>query len=638
MFFDSIIFDFDYTLADGTDAIVACYNYAFSKMGYNDGEREAVRRTVGMTVRDSIKQLTGCTDPEKVEKMRLLFREKADEILAKNTHLYSDTVPMLNLLKENKIKTAIVSSKEKIRIEESLELGGGKDLIGLIIGVSSAPEPKPSPSGVNMALKELCAEKALYVGDSLIDFQTAKNAGLPFAAVTTGTTSKEDFIKANADGEVKIFGIFESLSELSKSLFTNRTLYVTDIDGTLKKDKDPICDKKKDLLRQITANGTLFTAATARGINSALTALSGIDVTAPLITLSGVEEYDPKTGKITRYPLSNETVNAIFKYCNELSLDLFIYRAKKGDKTLYISHGKLYSEAANRFKEMRKKVNGQIFVNEEDLNPSNDEEYLYAVVIGDEPSVLELKSSLLSEFPLVKTERFTESVTSTCYLEIFSEKGGKGNAARRAKNAAFANRVVAFGDNLNDLSFKEIADEFYTVENALPEVKAEALGIIKSGFVADFIASREGIISAVLINDAACEDIPTLTRLEKQSFEEFYSENQLLKAVESKTSHIIVAKEAGVVTGYLIADIYADFAEIDKIFTLESQRKRGIAKMLHNELLKRARENGSEKILLEVRSKNPARAFYEKLGYETDGIRKNYYKNDDAVLMSLTLK
>ena len=134
MFFDTVIFDFDYTLADGTDAIVACYNHAFRAFGYPDGEREAVRRTVGMTVRDSIKLLTGCKDPESIEKMRLLFREKADEILAKNTFLFDGAKPLLRRLKEAGVKTAIVSSKERVRIEESLALGGAEGLVDHIIG------------------------------------------------------------------------------------------------------------------------------------------------------------------------------------------------------------------------------------------------------------------------------------------------------------------------------------------------------------------------------------------------------------------------------------------------------------------------------------------------------------------------
>ncbi len=218
MIFDAIIFDFDYTLADGTEAIVECYNYAFRTKGFKEAEREPVRRTVGMTVRDSITVLTGCKDAELVEEMRLLFREKADEILSKETKLYSGTKPLLEMLREKGIGTAIVSSKEKFRIEETLGMHGALDLMELIIGVSSAPEPKPSPVGVQMAVKELNAKNPLYVGDSLIDFQTAKNAGLPFAAVTTGTTSKEDFLKENADNSVEIYGIFANTDELREAL------------------------------------------------------------------------------------------------------------------------------------------------------------------------------------------------------------------------------------------------------------------------------------------------------------------------------------------------------------------------------------------------------------------------------------
>lgn len=636
MFFDSIIFDFDYTLADGTDAIVACYNYAFSKMGYPDGEREAVRRTVGKTVRDSITELTGCHDPESVEKMRLLFREKADEILAKQTYLYKDTVPVLTALKEKGIRTAIVSSKEKVRIEESLSLGGGNELIELIIGVSSAPEPKPSPSGVNMAMKELSSKRALYVGDSLVDFETAKNAGLPFAAITTGTTTREDFLSANKTGEVRIFGIFESLTKLLESLLTERTLYVTDIDGTLKCEKGDIPSEKKEIINEAVSRGVLFTAATARGVNSAKKAVSGIEISAPLITLSGVESFDSKTGKIVRYPLDGETVKSLEEAAVPLSVDLFIYRAKKGDATLYITHKPLKSVAAKRFKERRNKVEGQIFIEENETVLPENEEFLYIVAIGAEKEISVLKC--VTEEKGVLTERFSESGQDVCYLEVFSSFGGKGNAAKRVGEAVFADRIVAFGDNLNDIAFAEAADEFYAVKNALPEVKKHALGVIFEGAVADFIASREMITDKTELRPAKKEDVPFLAALEKAYFKEAYSEKLITEALESKSSFIAVATECGAISGYIMASVYGDFAEIDKILTLPACRKRGIAKRLHEELVKRARERGNEKILLEVRSKNSARAFYEALGYKTDGIRKNYYKDDDAVLMSFEIK
>ncbi|MBR2327722.1 MAG: GNAT family N-acetyltransferase [Clostridia bacterium] len=637
MFFDTVIFDFDYTLADGTDAIVACYNYAFSKHGYPDGEREAVRRTVGKTVRDSIRELTGCNDLQSIEDMRLLFREKADEILAKQTYLYNDTVPMLNLLKEKGIKIAIVSSKEKIRIEESLGIGGADGLIDLIIGVSSAPEPKPSPVGVKMAMGELLAEKALYVGDSLIDFETAKNAGLPFAAVTTGTTAKDDFILANSDGAVNIFGIFESLTELTKSLFKERTLYVTDIDGTLKEGREAIDAKKKELLNKAADNGVLFTAATARGVSSALCALDGIKLTAPLITLSGVEYYNAKSGRLKRYPLPEKTAVKIEKEAFSLGLEVFCYKTVRGDKTLYIYHRELKSDSARRFKDMRSKVNGQLFCEKSAFPLSENEDIVYLVVIGDENAVLKLENTALQSTE-VATERFSESGTGVCYLEIFSKEGGKGNAAERIKNEVFADRVVAFGDNLNDLSFKSVSDELYTVESGLSRLKQSADGVLKNGCVADFIASRAGVCDGIEISLATAEDIPYIEKLERRFFAEAYGARLLLKALESESSYIITAKEFGAVSGYIIADVYADFAEIDKILTLPSCRGRGIAKRLHKELVKTALEKGSEKILLEVRSKNSARAFYEKLGYTVDGVRKNYYRDDDAVLMSLKIK
>ena len=52
MGYRAICFDFDYTLGDATDAIVAGYTYALTQMGWPAPDREAVRRTVGYMLED----------------------------------------------------------------------------------------------------------------------------------------------------------------------------------------------------------------------------------------------------------------------------------------------------------------------------------------------------------------------------------------------------------------------------------------------------------------------------------------------------------------------------------------------------------------------------------------------------------
>ena len=64
----------------------------------------------------------------------------------------------------------------------------------MIVGSDSVQAEKPDPKGLLKVLEDLNLKKeeVLYIGDSIVDAKTAENAGVKFAAVLTGTTSKEE--------------------------------------------------------------------------------------------------------------------------------------------------------------------------------------------------------------------------------------------------------------------------------------------------------------------------------------------------------------------------------------------------------------------------------------------------------------
>ena len=103
----------------------------------------------------------------------------------------------MHVLNNAGVKTAVVSSKMRYRIEETFMLHTGCVPVDEIVGLGDMPEPKPAPDGLLQAalLLNVPPEDILYVGDSLVDAQTALNAGIDFAAVLTGPNSREDFEK-----------------------------------------------------------------------------------------------------------------------------------------------------------------------------------------------------------------------------------------------------------------------------------------------------------------------------------------------------------------------------------------------------------------------------------------------------------
>lgn len=110
------------------------------------------------------------------------------------TYFYPDTVGTLQTLRAHGAKIGIISSKTRSRIEETFQ-GDSAGLVDRIIGSEDVAAHKPDPEGIKKALDWFAvpASETLYTGDSYVDAGAAQNAGVDFAAVTTGTTGAETF-------------------------------------------------------------------------------------------------------------------------------------------------------------------------------------------------------------------------------------------------------------------------------------------------------------------------------------------------------------------------------------------------------------------------------------------------------------
>ena len=189
------VFDFDYTLADATPGIVKSMNYSLDRLGLNPENRDDIKRTVGMTLKEAFHKLTGVTDTQSTDLFITHFKEMADKVMTDNTSLFDDTVHVLSELKYLNCNTAIVTSKAHYRIDEVLGHNGISELVDYIVGFEDVDAAKPSPEGLLRVIQHFSCDKGsvLYIGDSLIDANTAVNAGVDFAAVITGTTTEDEF-------------------------------------------------------------------------------------------------------------------------------------------------------------------------------------------------------------------------------------------------------------------------------------------------------------------------------------------------------------------------------------------------------------------------------------------------------------
>ena len=191
----AVIFDFDYTLGDSTGGIVKSAMYALEKLGKKKKSEEEIIKTIGLSLEETYKVLSGKDDTEKQMLFRKYFIEKADEVMVASTTLYKDTLSVLKSLKEKGFKTAIVTTKLNSRIRSILKKFEALELIDVIVGVENVEKTKPHPEGLFLALEKLGLEKeeAFYVGDSHVDAKASENAEIDFMGVLTGTTTKETF-------------------------------------------------------------------------------------------------------------------------------------------------------------------------------------------------------------------------------------------------------------------------------------------------------------------------------------------------------------------------------------------------------------------------------------------------------------
>ncbi len=136
------------------------------------------------------------------------------------------------------------------------------------------------------------------------------------------------------------------------------------------------------------------------------------------------------------------------------------------------------------------------------------------------------------------------------------------------------------------------------------------------------------------------EDCVQVAAIEATSFSVPWSLKAFTETVEKDNFRYFVAEEEGEIIGYCGFLFVLDEAEIPNVCVKSSARKRGVGKQMMSVLMEEAKKLGMAVLYLEVRESNtPARALYKSLGFEENGIRKNFYEHpvEHAVLMSKTL-
>lgn len=198
--YNTYIFDLDGTLLSTLGDLAASCNYALCTNGLPERTIDEVRQFVGNGVKKLMERaIPGGLDNDKFDKTYADFRQHYMQHNLDTTKPYDGVMEMLEELRKRGKKVAVVSNKFYAATQELCRHFFG-DLVPVAIGEREDIRKKPAPDTVLEAMRQLgvTAERAVYIGDSDVDIDTARNSGMPCISVLWGFRDKEFLLEHGA--------------------------------------------------------------------------------------------------------------------------------------------------------------------------------------------------------------------------------------------------------------------------------------------------------------------------------------------------------------------------------------------------------------------------------------------------------
>ena len=196
----TIVFDMDGTVLNTLEDLTVSMNYVLEKFGMPGHTVEEYRLFFGNGVKEALRlAMPEDASTEVIDEMLPIYKEHYDAHCLDKTGPYDGIVEAMEELKRRGYKLAIVSNKIDSAVKELNNKFFSK-AVEVAIGEKPGVNRKPAPDMVEVALKEMGSskEEAVYIGDSEVDFMTAKNSGLPCISVLWGFRDKDYLIEQGA--------------------------------------------------------------------------------------------------------------------------------------------------------------------------------------------------------------------------------------------------------------------------------------------------------------------------------------------------------------------------------------------------------------------------------------------------------
>ena len=195
-----VIFDLDGTLLDTLDDLADAVNWALEQENLPLRTRDEVRAFVGNGIRLLIERaVPEGTEPTQTDRVFAGFKARYAVHCADKTQPYPGIIALLGRLRAQGIRTAVVSNKADFAVQ-TLCRDYFPGLVDCAVGERAGIPKKPAPDAVNEVLRRLNIprEQTVYVGDSDVDVETARNARMDGVLVLWGFRDRTTLERAGA--------------------------------------------------------------------------------------------------------------------------------------------------------------------------------------------------------------------------------------------------------------------------------------------------------------------------------------------------------------------------------------------------------------------------------------------------------
>lgn len=271
-----------------------------------------------------------------------------------------------------------------------------------------------------------------------------------------------------------------------------KTLYITDMDGTLLDNSGNVSKHSAKLISELTESGATISVATARTPATVENILAETRTANDLVVMTGATLWSRSHECFEgMHLLPQADVELMLNIFRQHRMHPFCYMMRdNAHLDVYHSANKL-TEAEEAFVNMRRNLRLKTFHLSEPCPIESCHRVVLFFGMGPKESIVSVAEHLRRYSDCYISYYKDTYIADLWFLEIFAPGVSKAAGVAQLKKHLGADRVVAFGDNLNDIPMLKMADMAVVVENGLPEVKAIAdkvIGPNTDDAVARFIA------------------------------------------------------------------------------------------------------------------------------------------------------